>query len=83
MKELEFTTFNPSNNVPSGISYRFINPTFNGIKENGDMIMLSFTWEKYEGGKLLSEIYHSESAEKKFKEKARRENNRPTLIMEM
>ena len=83
MNELEFTTFNPSNNVPSGISYRFINPTFNGIKENGDMIMLSFTWEKYEGGKLLSEIYHSKSAEKKFKEKARRENNRPTLIMEM
>ena len=47
------------------------------------MIMLSFIWEKYEGGKLLSEIYHSESAEKKFKEKAKRENNRPTLIMEM
>ena len=83
MKELEFTTLNPSNNVPSGISYKFINPTFNGIKEKGDMIMLSFIWGKYEGGKLLSEIYHSESAEKKFKEKARRENNRPTLIMEM
>lgn len=82
MKELSFTTLNPTNNVPSGISYKFINPTFDGIKEKDDVVMLSFTWEKYEGGKLLSEIYHSESAEKKFKEKAKRENYDPTLTLQ-
>lgn len=76
---LEFTTFQATNNVPNGIMYKFLNPKFNGIKDEGEYITLEFEWDKYEGGQLLSEKYHSKTAEEKFKNRERRENYVPTI----
>ena len=76
---LEFTTFQATNNVPNGITYKFLNPKFNGIKDEGEYVTLEFEWDKYEGGQLLSEKYHSKTAEEKFKNKERRENYAPTI----
>lgn len=73
LKEMSFTTFNASNNVPNGISYKFINPSFKKISASGDYVVLEFTWEKYEGGQLLSEKYYSASADEKFRNKERRQ----------
>lgn len=79
METMEFTTLNPTNNVPNGISYKFINPTLTSIEEKDDYVIMAFDWEKYEGGQLLSEKFHSESAEKKFKEKRKKENYAPVI----
>lgn len=66
MKELEFTTFNATNNVPNGILYKFKNPSIESITEKSDNIVMTFNWESYEGGELLSEKFACESAEKKY-----------------
>ena len=76
---LEFTTFQATNNVPNGIMYKFLSPKFNDIKDEGEYVTLEFEWDKYEGGQLLSEKYHSKTAEEKFKNKERRENYAPTI----
>ena len=76
---LEFTTFQATNNVPNGITYKFLNPKFNCIKEEGEYVTLEFEWDKYEGGQLLSEKYHSKTAEEKFKNRERRKNYVPTI----
>ena len=51
----------------------------NDIKDEGEYVTLEFEWDKYEGGQLLSEKYHSKTAEEKFKNKERRENYAPTI----
>lgn len=76
---LEFTTFQATNNVPNGIMYKFLSPKFNAITDEGEYVTLEFEWDKYEGGQLLSEKYHSKTAEEKFKNKERRENYKPII----
>ena len=75
IKSFAFTTFNATNNVPNGIEYNFSLPSLVGIeedKENG-YVIINFEWRNFEGGQLLSEKFHSKTAEEKFKNKTRRE----------
>ena len=83
IKELEFTTFNATNNVPNGIRYVFRKPKFENIECSDDDISITFSWKEMEGGKLLSEIYYSDSAEKKFKNKEKKKNYVPHIMPQL
>ena len=81
IQSFEFTTFKATNNVPNGIDYKFISPTLTAIEEDKEhgYVIITFDWKSFEGGQLLSERFHSKTAEEKFKNKTRRENYFPTI----
>ena len=82
IKSLSFKTFKATNDVPNGIDYNFTGPRFEDIYSKDGSIVLLFSWKEFDGNVLLSEKFKSESAEKKFKNKERRENYRPVVDFE-
>lgn len=79
IRKLSFKTFNATNDVPNGIDYIFTSPTFESISCNDDYVIITYVWKSFDGNVLLSEKFKSESAEKKFKNKERRENYMPVV----
>lgn len=73
LTKFKFTTLNPTNDVPNGIDYIFEKPTFESITEEDGYVILKYSWKEFDGNKLLSERFKSETGEEKFKNKEKRE----------
>lgn len=73
LTKFKFTTLNATNDVPNGIDYIFEKPTFESITEEDGYVILKYSWKEFEGNKLLSERFKSETGEEKFKNKEKRE----------
>ena len=69
----KFTTLNATNDVPNGVDYVFSKPTFESITEEDGYVVLKYSWESFDGNKLLSERFKSNTGEEKINKKARRE----------
>ena len=77
--DFSFTTFNASNDVPNGVDYNFHCATLSEIGESDGCVFLVYVWDKFDGNILLSEKYRSESAERKFANKEKREGYVPAV----
>ena len=77
LESLWFTTIRASNDVPNGIDYKFSNGTLEGIREEDGYVILDYVWKDFDGDVLLSERFRSESAEKKYENKEKREGYVP------
>ena len=80
IKSLSFTTINATNDVPNGIDYNFSNAKLDSIREEDGYVVVTYSWKNFDGNILLSDKFKSDSAEKKFKNKERREGYVPNAL---
>lgn len=80
LESWSFTTINATNDVPNGIDYNFKSPKLEEIQEEDGYVVLVYSWKNFDGNVLLSEKFKSESAEKKFENKEKREGYVPNAM---
>ena len=80
IKSLSFTTINATNDVPNVIDYNFSNAKLDSIREEDGYVVVTYSWKNFDGNILLSDKFKSDSAEKKFKNKERREGYVPNAL---
>ena len=71
---LSFVTFKASNNEPDMISYAFYGPKFLNYEENETSAYIEYEWEAFRKDNLRDKFY-SESKEKKYQNKEKKENS--------
>lgn len=73
MQTLSFSTYKATNRQPNGIAYTFTGPHLEAFEKEDDKYVLTYSWDTVEGGKLLSEIYASETMKQKYENKEAKE----------
>lgn len=79
IKDIDFTTYGCTNNVPNGIHYNLSGIEFNRIEVTDKYICLIYNVGKYDDGKLLSEKFYSKEQQERYDRKEMKENG-ATLI---
>lgn len=74
IKDIDFSTYGCTNNVPNGIHYYLTGIKFVRVEIKDDFISLVYNVEKYEDGKLLSEKFYSKEQQEKYNNKEMKEN---------